>query len=197
MAHRHLQFEVSLLQAIAAQAAAAIVNARLDEEAARAWTMRRQLRLAGEVQRQMIPANPPQIDGLDIAATYVPCFELAGDFYDFIDLPPDNTGIAVCDVVGKGVRASLLMASIRATLRAHAAYLYSMSEIVGNVNRSLCADTQIGDFATMFYGVIVSMYFVDNRRHHRPHIHAAYQDDEAVVATRTARYWREASRATR
>ena len=152
--HEFDWFAVSLLQAIAAQAAAAIVHARLDEEAATAWTMRRQLRLAGEVQRQMIPAHPPHIAGLDIAATYVPCFELAGDFYDFLDLPPDNTGIAVCDVVGKGVRASLLMASIRAALRAHAAYLYSMSEIVGNVNRSLCADTQIGDFATMFYGVI-------------------------------------------
>ena len=147
-------FEVSLLKAIAAEAAAAIVNARLYGETVRAANMHRQLRLAGEVQRRMIPSKPPELSGFDIAAIYVPCFELGGDFYDFISLPSDNLGVAVCDVVGKGVRASLLMASIRAALRAHAANIYDMSDVLRQVNRDLCADTLSSDFATMFYGVI-------------------------------------------
>ena len=143
-----------MLKAIAAEAGAAIVNARLYAESVRAGNIRRQLRMAGEVQRRMIPRNPPDLDGFDLAAIYVPCFELAGDFYDFIRLPDENLGVAVCDVVGKGVRASLLMAAIRASLRAHATNIYELSEVLAMVNRDLCADTLSSDFATMFYGVI-------------------------------------------
>jgi len=156
MARRHEfdWFEISLLKAIAGEAAAAIVNSRLYAETVRAANMQRQLRLAGEVQRRMIPAGPPKLKGFDIAAVYVPCFELAGDFYDFLPLPGENLGLAVCDVAGKGVRASLLTASIRASLRAHATNIYDMSEVLGRVNRDLCADTLSSDFATLFYGVI-------------------------------------------
>ena len=152
--HEFDWYERSLLEAIAAQAAAAIVNARLYEEAERAADLRRALRLAGEVQRRMIPQSPPKLPGLDIAALYVPCFELGGDFYDFLPLGEANVGLAVCDVVGKGVRASLLTASIRASLRAHAANIYDMSLVMERVNRDLCADAAVSDFATMFYGVV-------------------------------------------
>lgn len=152
--HEFDWFEASLLKAIAAEAAAAIVNARLYSQTVKAANVQRQLRLAGEVQRRMIPSAPPQVEGFDIAAIYVPCFELAGDFYDFISLPDQNVGIAVCDVVGKGVRASLLTATIRAALRAHAVNIYDMSEVLRQVNRDLCADTLSSDFATLFYAVL-------------------------------------------
>jgi sigma-B regulation protein RsbU (phosphoserine phosphatase) len=147
-------FEVSLLEAIASQAASAIISAQLHEEAIRAENISRALRMAGEVQRRMIPSEPPKIAGFDIGAIYVPCFELGGDFYDFIRLPPDNLAISICDVVGKGVRASLLMSSIRASLRAHASNIYSMSEVMALVNNDLCSDTLTSDFATLFYAVI-------------------------------------------
>ena len=152
--HQFDWFEVSLLQSIAAQAAAAIVNARLYEEAVQGAARKRQLELARGVQRRMIPSGPPTVPGFDIATVYVPTFELSGDFYDFIALPPDNLGIAISDVVGKGVRASLLMASTRASLRAHALNIYDMSHLLGMVNRDLCADTLSSDFATLFYGVL-------------------------------------------
>jgi len=147
-------FETALLQTIAAQAAAAIVNARLYADALEAAGIRRQLKIASEVQRRLTPAAPPSVPGCDIAAVYVPCFDLGGDFYDFISLPPDNLGIAICDVAGKGIPASLLMASIRASLRAHAVNIYDMSAVLDRVNRDLCADTLISEFATMFYGVL-------------------------------------------
>ncbi|MBN1554293.1 MAG: SpoIIE family protein phosphatase [Phycisphaerae bacterium] len=147
-------FEKRLLQTIADSAAAAIANARLYAEAKDSWEIKRQIALAGEVQKRMIPETPPMMNGVDICARYIPSQELAGDFYDFIPLPSDNVGIAICDVVGKGVRASLLMASIRASLRAHASNIYEMSDVLGKVNRDLCADTVSSDFATMFYGVL-------------------------------------------
>jgi len=158
--HEFDWFEVSLLQAIAVHAAAAIVNARLSEQAVQGAETKRYIRLAGIVQRRMIPAQPPHLGEFDIGAVYVPCFELGGDFYDFIDLPEENLALAVCDVVGKGVRASLLMASIRASLRAHATEVYDMSEVLAKVNRTLCADSAGSDFATLFYAVL-------DRRLHR------------------------------
>ncbi len=152
--HEFRWFEESLLTAIAAGAASAIVNARLYEEAESASRMRRQLHMAGQVQRQMLPENPPHIPGFEFGTVYVPTYELSGDFYDFIELPEDNLGIAICDVCGKGVRASLLMATVRASLRGHAVNVYEMSEVLNKVNRDLCAGTASGDFATMFYAVL-------------------------------------------
>ena len=152
--HEFDWFDRQLLQTIANSAAAAIANAYLYEEAMQSWQIKRQLSLAGEVQRRMIPHRAPSVEGFDIYATYSPSQELAGDFYDFIKLPQDNLGVAVCDVAGKGVKASLLMASIRASLRAHAVNVYDMSDVLGLVNGDLCADTLSSDFATMFYGVL-------------------------------------------
>ena len=152
--HEFDWFERSLAGAIASEAAAAIVNARLYGEAIRGARMQRELRLAGAVQRRMIPRRAPDIPELDIGMVYVPCFELAGDFFDFIPLGEHNLGVVICDVVGKGVRASLLMASIRASLRAHASYVYELSDVVARVNRDLCTETATSDFATLFYGVI-------------------------------------------
>jgi len=147
-------YERSMLQAVAAQAAAAIENARLDEEAERGAELQRAMKMAAEVQRRMFPAEDPKAPGLDIHGTYIPSLALGGDFYDFHDFQGGNLGVAVCDVVGKGVRASLLMASIRASLRAHATNIYELSEVISRVNRDLCADTMMSDFATLFYGVI-------------------------------------------
>lgn len=147
-------FETALLQTIAVQAAAAIVNARLYEDILETETIRRQLKIASEVQRRLTPAKPPNLDGFDIAAVYTPCYELGGDFYDFISLPPNNLGVVICDVAGKGIPASLLMASLRATLRAHALNIYDMSAVLDKVNKTFCADTLMSEFATMFYGVL-------------------------------------------
>ncbi len=147
-------FEISLLRTIAAQAAAAIVSARLQEEAIQSAQMRRALDMAGVVQRRMIPPAPTDIPGFDIGAVYIPTQQLSGDFYDFIRLPEDNLAVTVCDVVGKGAPASLLMASIRASLRGHAMNVYEMSLVLDKVNRDLCADTMASDFATMFYAVL-------------------------------------------
>ena len=152
--HEFDWFEVSLVRAIAGEAAAAIVNARLYEEAIRSAEIKRQLAMAGEVQRRMIPEKLPDIPGFELGAIYVPSLALGGDFYDFFPLGEDCYGAVICDVVGKGVRASLLMASIRASLRARAESIYDMSELLGRLNRDLCAETVVGDFATMFYAVL-------------------------------------------
>src|SRR5258708_2761649 len=148
------QLQVDLLKAVASQAAAAIENARLLEETREAEALEQQVRMARDVQQRMIPGTPPAIAGIDFASVYVPCFELGGDFYDFIPLPGENIGLAVADVSGKGVPASLIMASVRSALRAHVDYIYYLYEVLQRINALLCHDNKVGEFVTLFYGVL-------------------------------------------
>ncbi|MGE5610428.1 MAG: SpoIIE family protein phosphatase [Bacillota bacterium] len=151
---RFSQQEIDLLKAVAAQAAAAIENARLLAETLEAEALERQVAMAVDVQQRMVPQKAPQVPGIDLACTYVPCFELGGDLYDFMPLPGDNLGLVVADVSGKGVPASLIMASVRASLRAHVDNIYYLYEVLRRVNVMLCRDTKPGEFVTLFYGVL-------------------------------------------
>jgi sigma-B regulation protein RsbU (phosphoserine phosphatase) len=148
------QHQVDLMKAVAAQAAAAIENARLATEAAEAEALEKQVVMARDVQQRMMPHAPPSIPGYDFASIYVPCFELGGDFYDFIPLPADNIGLAVADVSGKGVPASLIMASVRSALRAHVDNIYYLYDVLQRINSLLCRDNKPGEFVTLFYGVL-------------------------------------------
>src|SRR5437588_10900930 len=110
--------------------------------------------MAADVQQRMIPHTPPNIPGLDVASIYVPCYTLGGDFYDFIPLPDNNLGLAMADVSGKGVPASLIMASVRAFLRAQVDNVYYLYEVVRRINLMLYRDTKDQEFVTLFYGVL-------------------------------------------
>ena len=144
--------EIKLLRAISHLLAAAIENARLDYQRQENQRMLRQLQLAADVQRRMLPHNMPRKPPFDIAARYVPSFELGGDFYDFIDLG-GHIGISIGDVAGKGIAASLLMAGVRMSLRAFAQDVYDIDEIVSRVNITMTRDTLDSEFATLWYGV--------------------------------------------
>ena len=145
--------ERSLLRAIAEQSAAAMASARLLATEQEHQRVQRQVRLAADVQKRLLPQSVPVVPGVQAAARYIPSLELSGDFYDFIELN-GHLGLAVGDVVGKGFAAALLMASVRSSLRAFAQDLYHMDEIMERVNRAMCRDTLDREFATIFYGVI-------------------------------------------
>ena len=150
---RFTQFEVDLVRAIAQLLATAIEKTRLDAARRDNQKMLRQLHLAADVQRRMLPRRMPTLPGYDIAARYVPSFELSGDFYDFIQLE-HSLGIGIGDVVGKGVAASLLMAGVRSSLRAFAQDVYNLDEVIARVNQTLCRDTLESEFATLWYGTL-------------------------------------------
>jgi len=144
--------DISLAQTVASQSAAAIVNARLYAESLEAERMARQMRLAGEVQRHLIPEKPPHLPGIDLAGIYVPYYEVGGDFYDFITLPDNRLVLALGDIMGKGIPASLAMASLRSGLRAYAEEIEDLPELIRRANRMFCNDTEPGEFATLFCG---------------------------------------------
>ncbi|MGQ0657360.1 MAG: SpoIIE family protein phosphatase [Chromatiales bacterium] len=116
------------------------------------------IRLAREVQQNLIPANPPRSPDLDIAGVTIYCEETGGDYYDFLELggAPDNgrIGIAIGDVSGHGISSALVMATARALLHSYARQSRSLAEIMMAINDRLTDDVHAGRFMTLFYLVV-------------------------------------------
>ncbi|MCK6478268.1 MAG: SpoIIE family protein phosphatase, partial [Phycisphaerales bacterium] len=117
------------------------------------------LALAMEVQQSLLPSEPPQVNGLEIAGRSIYCDETGGDYFDFLDLSNvsrDRVAIAVGDVTGQGIADALLMTTARALLRGHAAQGGSLAQLITHMNRHLAVDCKAGRFMTMYYLVIDS-----------------------------------------
>lgn len=116
--------------------------------------LQKAMEIAREVQQKFLPDSRYVADGLDIYGACRYSQETGGDFYDFIrpEKSYDKIDVVVGDVVGHGVGAALLMASIRAMLRARNDQPGNCAQIISDVNRVLCWDTEAScDFVTLFY----------------------------------------------
>jgi sigma-B regulation protein RsbU (phosphoserine phosphatase) len=112
------------------------------------------LRLAGKVQRGLQP-GPVQHPRLDLAREFIPFREVGGDYYDVVMLPHDRVAIAIGDVMGKGIPAALLAATLTATVRSQIQSGQSTPcEVVAHVNRVFWQVSPPGLFASLFYGVL-------------------------------------------
>jgi sigma-B regulation protein RsbU (phosphoserine phosphatase) len=118
---------------------------------------KRSLILAGEVQKNLLPKHPPRVVGLDVAGRSLPCEEIGGDYFDFVmrrESPSDAgdlLAITVADIAGHGVDSALLMAAARTAIRERFASPGSLTEVVGDLNRSLLEDFSTTDrFMTLF-----------------------------------------------
>ena len=110
------------------------------------------LKLAEEVQQNLLPAEPPSFPGLDIAGTSNYCDETGGDYYDYFRLSNGNLGVVVADASEHGVSAALLMTTVRAQLRQRVAMKGDIARVVSDVNLELVRDVQeSGRFMTMFF----------------------------------------------
>jgi serine phosphatase RsbU (regulator of sigma subunit)/pSer/pThr/pTyr-binding forkhead associated (FHA) protein len=112
------QEDLKLLCGVANQASIALENARLLDETVRQEKMQRDLQLAKRVQESFLPRNPPQVDGYEFFGFCEAAREVGGDYYGYIPLPGGRMAVAVGDVAGKGVSASLLMAKLSSDIRA-------------------------------------------------------------------------------
>lgn len=144
-----------LVRSIGQQLAVGVQQARLMKMQAEDRRIQRQLALASDVQRRMLPRTIPTIPSLELAASWMPSLELSGDFYDVIPpaSPGGRFGIVVGDVVGKGIAAALLMALARGSLRAHCSEEAGIGEVLARVNRDLCRDMLEGEFVTLWLGM--------------------------------------------
>jgi serine phosphatase RsbU (regulator of sigma subunit) len=119
--------------------------------------LRHSLGVAMQVQQRLLPAAPPHIRGLDVAGHSTYCDETGGDYYDFLVLDraaPDAVLVALGDVMGHGVAAALVMASVRAVLRDRALASGSLAELMGRLNRFISADHNGERFMTMHLSIV-------------------------------------------
>ncbi len=137
-------------QALARQALAALENARLQRVREEKLRQDRELQIAREIQTSLFPPKAPEVPGFDVVAVSRPCYEVGGDSYDWIPLDRGRLALVVADVSGKGVPASLLMASVHASVRALAGTA-SPAVVAERLNRFLCASTPTSRFVTLFY----------------------------------------------
>jgi sigma-B regulation protein RsbU (phosphoserine phosphatase) len=113
-----------------------------------------QLRVASEVQQRLFPQSRPPLVTLDYVGFCQPARGMSGDYYDFLHLAPGRLGLLVADVVGKGLPAALLMASVHAAVRTHAPLFGEQcGDVLAKVNTLLYEATDAEMFATVFYGV--------------------------------------------
>jgi phosphoserine phosphatase RsbU/P len=141
-------------KALAEQSAFSLWDAILHHEAAEKKQIVKDLALANEVQRILLPTEPPEIDGYEVAGTNVPARYLSGDYFDFVPLDADRWGVAIADVSGKGVPAALLMAMCRSALRLIAPVGDSPADVMRRVNAQLYPDIKEDMFISMAYAVI-------------------------------------------
>jgi len=111
----------------------------------------REMQIAREIQQSLFPRGCPAVPGFEVAAESESCYQVGGDHYDFIPLPEGRLALAVADVSGKGAPASILMASVHASLRALAGGA-PPAVLASRLNRFLYESTQPNKFVTLFYG---------------------------------------------
>ncbi len=152
LARAFTEKDLRLLTLLANLAAVKIENAVLAEDTIKKERMEKELALAAKIQKDLLPRQTPVLPGLDIAGRNVPCLEVGGDYFDYIPLGPDGIGIAVADVSGKGVSASLLMASLRAALHSELRPNHSLAEMGAKLSEFVLKSSPINDFITFFWG---------------------------------------------
>jgi sigma-B regulation protein RsbU (phosphoserine phosphatase) len=143
-----------LLGIIASQSAQTIENARLYTEEQNLKLMQEEMRLAYDIQMNLLPKEPPKIGGYDIAGMSIPAKAVGGDYFDFLSLSGDRLGFCLGDVSGKGMPAALLMANLQATLRGQINICTSPRECLERSNTLLFKSTDADKFATLFCGVL-------------------------------------------
>jgi len=143
-----------LMCIIASQSAQVIENARLYEEEQVLLRMEEELKVAYEIQINLLPKENPQIAGYDITGKSFPAKEVGGDYYDFIRIDDHHLAICLGDISGKGMPAAMLMANLQATLRGQTLFSTSCKDCLQRSNKLLFQSTDIQKFATLFYGIL-------------------------------------------
>lgn len=146
--------EFSLVESLAEQTALALHNANLLSMQMEKNKLDMDLSLAKNIQNLLLPDSHPEHDCLDIDASYATAQMVGGDLYNFFKLDDDRMGVAIADVSGKGVPASLVMAMCQTSLRHYAPNADSPAEVVKAVNKDLLLGTRRDMFVTFIYGII-------------------------------------------
>jgi sigma-B regulation protein RsbU (phosphoserine phosphatase) len=143
-----------LLSIIAGQSANVIENSRLFDEEKKLIQIQEEIRVARDIQQNLLPKEIPDINGYDIYAINIPAREVGGDYYDFIKVSEGKIAFALGDVSGKGLPAAMLMANLQATLRGQLLFCDCTKDCIKRANDLLYKSTDTSKFATLFFGIL-------------------------------------------
>src|ERR687886_2972570 len=146
--------DLQVLLLLASQVAIIIEKVMLHEQLVEKKRLEGQLEVARQVQLELLPPRDPELEGFDISAYNFSTEEVSGDYYDFVQIYEDHLGLVIADVSGKGVPAALLMAFLRASLRAAIQIGYAPNISLAKVNYLLWESIENNQFVTAFYGVL-------------------------------------------
>ncbi|MDT4898113.1 MAG: phosphoserine phosphatase RsbU/P [Acidobacteriota bacterium] len=148
---RFTEDHLKVLTTLSSVAAIRVENARLMEEQIERERLEQELQLASEIQQRFQPTTSPQVPGYEMQGISFPCYEIGGDYYDFIKREDGRLIITLGDVSGKGTAAALLMSSLHAAVHAQAASHNSLAATISAVNNYLADNTPANRFVTLFY----------------------------------------------
>ena len=147
-------YDQQLAEALGSQAGVALQRARLIEHYIEKQRMSRDLEIAKEIQRNLLPHEDPSLNGYQVVSSFEPCDETGGDCYDFMPLPENRLMFMLGDATGHGVGPALVSAETRALLRSTASLANDLETIITLVNKLLAHDLPGNRFTTAFVGLL-------------------------------------------
>ncbi len=142
------------ISAFADYAAVAIENSKLIEQSIEKERMEKELDVAREIQRKILPKEKPAIPYLEVSASFIPAFEVGGDYYDFFKIDEEHSGFVIADVSGKGIQAAFIMAEVKGIFESLSKINLSPKEILSQANEILKKSLDKKSFVTAVYGVL-------------------------------------------
>ena len=170
--YRYTAEDFNLLGVLSNQMVSALTNARLYVESLERMRLQEEVNMARQIQLNLLPARPPQLNFVSICAESTPSRTVGGDFYDFIELPEKKRlGIVIADASGKGMPAALMIAQIQAIIRSEVNNGNSISTMLSNMNQQIVHSTSAETYVTLFYGEMDfndSTFYYANAGHNHP-----------------------------
>ncbi len=157
-----------LLSAFANLASVALENTRLQREAIEKERLAREMELAAEIQKELLPESVPKIEGYSAAVKTIQSLQVGGDFYDVLDIGEGRVVFAIADVTGKGVPAGLLVSTLHAGLHLSRPHLGTPVKAVSELNRLIYEASKSNKFISM------ALALLDTEKHTLTYVNAGH-----------------------
>ncbi len=146
--------DISAINTFSDYATVAIDNSRLVEESIEKERLEKELDVAREVQRKILPSKHPQYANLEISSVFIPAFEVGGDYYDFFEIDENKLGFVIADVSGKGISAAFIMAEVKGIFESLSRTITKPKDILSSANIILKRTLDRSSFVSAAYGII-------------------------------------------
>ncbi len=154
------QLERQILDALAVEAASILDNARLVEYERQRQRLEQEISIARDIQQALLPRGFRDFPHLTVSGTNIPCLSVGGDYFDVFPMSEDRTAFLIADVSGKGIGAALLTTMLQGALSGMTMGAHP-ERVFNHINNFLCEHSEVGKYATMFFGVIGADGHVD------------------------------------